>query len=75
MKTKDLGQENLSNGGGCIGMAESTKMTIFGEAINHNQNYSLPSRFRDPFNEIHQNICLDLRRDGPNVGRDASRKE
>ena len=38
-------------------MAESTKMTIFGESIHHNQNHSLPSIFREPFNEIHRNIC------------------
>ena len=38
-------------------MDESTKMTIFGELINHNQDYGLPSKFREPFGEIHQNIC------------------
>ena len=38
-------------------MAESTKMTIFGELIHHNQDYGLPSILRDPLNEIHRNIC------------------
>ena len=64
MKMKDLVQENLSNGRGCIGMAESTKMTIFGEAMNHNQNHTVPSIFREPVNEIHRNICPYLGRYG-----------
>ena len=38
-------------------MAESTKMTIFGDSIHHNQDYGLPSIFREPLNEIHRNIC------------------
>ena len=29
-------------------MVESTKMTIFGELINHNEDYNILSRFRDP---------------------------
>ena len=45
-------------------MAESTKMTIFGESINHNQDYGLPYRFREPVDEIHQNICPNPCRDG-----------
>ena len=45
-------------------MVESTKMTIFGEPINHNQAYGLPSRFREPFDEIHRNICPNPCRDG-----------
>ena len=44
-------------------MDESTKMTIFGELINHNQDYSLPSRFRNPVDEIHRNICPNPCRD------------
>ena len=50
-----------------------TKMTIFGEEINQNQDHSLPSRFRDPFNEIHQNICPNPCRD--RKGFDQSWKE
>ena len=45
-------------------MYESTKMTKFGDLINHNQGYGLPSRFRDPFNEIHRNIYPNPCRDG-----------
>ena len=45
-------------------MAESTKMTIFGELINHNQDYGLPSRFREPFHEIHRHIFPNPCRDG-----------
>ena len=45
-------------------MDEGTKMTIFGEVINHNQYHCLPSKFRDPFNEIHQNSCPNLCRNG-----------
>ena len=45
-------------------MDESTKLTIFGDSINHNQYYGLPSRFREPFNEIHRNICPNPCRDG-----------
>ena len=45
-------------------MAESIKMTIFGESINHNQDYGLPSRFREPIDEIHRNICPNTCRDG-----------
>ena len=45
-------------------MAKSTKMTIFGESINHNQDYGLPSRFRDLVDEIHQNIYPNPCRDG-----------
>ena len=45
-------------------MDESTKMTIFGESINHNQDYGLPFRFREPVNEIHRNICPNPCRDG-----------
>ena len=56
-------------------MVEGTKMTIFGDVINDNQDHCVPSMFRDPFNEIHQNVCANLCRDGPGVGRDASRKE
>ena len=45
-------------------MAESTKMTIFGESINHNQDYGLPPRFREPVDEIHRNIYPNPCRDG-----------
>ena len=45
-------------------MDESTKMTIFGESINHNQYYGLPSIFREPVNEIHRNIYPNPCRDG-----------
>jgi len=54
-------------------MAEGKKMTIFGEVINHNQDHCLPSRFREPFNEIHRNICPNPCRDGQ--GFEQSRKE
>ena len=57
MKTEYLVHENLCDWGGSIWMDESTKMTIFGDSINHNQDYGLPSRFREPDNEIHWNIC------------------
>ena len=44
-------------------MNESTKMTKFGELINDNQDYGLPSIFRECFNEIHRiifpNPCRD----------------
>ena len=53
MKMKYLVHENLYNRGGGIWMADSTKMTIFGELINQNQDYGIYSIFRDPFNEIH----------------------
>ena len=45
-------------------MAESTKTKIFGELINHIQDYILLSRFREALNEIHQNICPNPCRDG-----------
>ena len=45
-------------------MVESTQITIFGESINHNQDYGLPSIFRDPLNEINRNICPNPCRDG-----------
>ena len=45
-------------------MAKSTKMIIFGELINHNQDYSLSFRFRDPADEIHRNIYPNPCRDG-----------
>ena len=32
-------------------------MMIFGEPIKHNQDYSIPSIFRYPLNDIHRNIC------------------
>ena len=38
------------------GWMREKKMTIFGEPINHNQDYSLPSKFREPVYEIHRNI-------------------
>ena len=53
-------------------MNKGTKMTIFRELINHNQDHYLPSRSRVPFNEIHRDIHPNLCRDGPDVGRDAS---
>ena len=56
-------------------MVEGTKMTIFGEEANYNQDHCFPAILRDPFNEIYQNVYLDLWRDGFDVGRDASRKE
>ena len=56
-------------------MDEGTKLTICGEVINHNQDHYIPSIFRDPFNEIHRDICPNPCRDGLDVGRDASRKE
>jgi len=56
-----------------MGMAEGTKMTIFGEAINHNQDHYLASRFREPLNEIHRNICPNPCRDGQ--GFEQSKKE
>ena len=56
-------------------MDEGTKMTIFGEVINQNQYHCIPSIFRDPFNEIHQNICPNSCKEELDVGRDASRKE
>ena len=64
MKTEYMVHENLCNWGGSIWMAEGTKMTIFGESINHNQDYGLPSRFREPVDEIHRNICPNPCRDG-----------
>ena len=45
-------------------MPENTKMTIFVEPINHNQDYGLPSIFREPIDEIHRNICPNPCRDG-----------
>ena len=45
-------------------MVENKKVTIFGELIKHNQDYSLPSRFREPVDEIHQNICPNPCSDG-----------
>ena len=45
-------------------MPESTKMTIFGKSIHHNQDYNLPSIFRDPLNKIHRNICPNPCRGG-----------
>ena len=45
-------------------MAESTKMTIFGESINHSQYYGILSRFRELVDEIHRNICPNICRDG-----------
>ena len=64
MKMEYLVHENLCEWGGDIWMVESTKMTIFGESINHNQDYGLPSIFREPFNEIHRKICPNPCRDG-----------
>ena len=46
---------------------------IFGEPINHNQDYGLPSIFREPLNEIHRNICPNPCRDGKRF--EQSRKE
>ena len=54
-------------------MVESTKITIFGESINHNKDYGLPSRFREPVDEIHRNIYPNPCRDGKRF--DQSRKE
>ena len=54
-------------------MVESTKMTIFGDPINQNQDYGLPSIYRDPLNEIHRNICPNPCRDGKRFKQ--SRKE
>ena len=45
-------------------MDERKKMTIFGEPINQNQDYGLPSKFRDPLNECHRNIFPIPCRDG-----------
>ena len=45
-------------------MVESTKMTIFGKSINHNQDYGIPSIFREPVDEIHRNIYRNPCRDG-----------
>ena len=45
-------------------MAESTKLTIFGESIHHNQDYGLLAIFRDPLNEIRRNICSNPCRGG-----------
>ena len=73
MKTEYLVHENLCEWGGGIWMVESTQMSIFGDPFNHNQYYDLPSRFRDPFNEIHRSICPNPYRDGK--GFKQSRKE
>ena len=54
-------------------MAEGTKMNIFGEEINQNQDHCIPSIFRYPFNEIHQIIYPILCRDGK--GFEQSEKE
>ena len=54
-------------------MAETTKMNIVGEPINHNQDYDLPSRFKDPFHEIHRNIYPNPCREGKRFKQ--SRKE
>ena len=64
MKTEDMVHENLCVSGGGIWMDENKKMPIFGELINHNQDYGLPSRFRETFDEIHRNICPNPCRDG-----------
>ena len=45
-------------------MIESTKMTIFGESIKHNRDYDIPSKFREPVDEIHRNICPNPCTDG-----------
>ena len=39
-------------------------MTIFGDLIHHNQDYGLPSIFREPLNEIRRNICPNPCRGG-----------
>ena len=69
MKMEYMVHENLCDLGGSIWMDESTKMTIFGELINQNQDCGLPSRFRDPFNEIHRNICPNPCRDGKGLNQ------
>ena len=63
MKKEYLVHENLCDWGGCIWRDESTKMMIFGELINHNQDYNIPSKFRETFNEIHWNIYPNPCRD------------
>ena len=73
MKKEYLVHENLCDWRGGIWRSESTKIVIFGESINHNQDYGLPSIFRDPLNEIHQNICPNPCRDGKRF--EQSRKE
>ena len=73
MKKEYLVHEKLCDWGGGIWRSESTKMIIFGESINHNQDYGLPSIFRDPLNEIHWNICPNPYRGGK--GFDQSGKE
>ena len=45
-------------------MVEIKKMTIFGESINHNQDYGLSSIFRELVNEIHRNIYPNPCRNG-----------
>ena len=67
MKKEYLVHENFCNWRGGIWMVESTKMTIFGESIHHNQDYGLPSIFREPLNEIHWNICPNPWRGGKRV--------
>ena len=64
MKTEYLVHENLHNWRGGIWMTESTKITIFGDSINQNQDYGLPTIFREPFNQIHWNVYPNPCRDG-----------
>ena len=56
MKTEYLVHETLCNQGGGILLVERKKMSIFGDSINHNQDYGLPARFRELVDDIHRNI-------------------
>ena len=67
MKKEGLVFENLCDEGSGIWMDEGTKITMFGEVINQNQYQCLPSIFREPFNEIHRNICPNLCREWERV--------
>ena len=44
-------------------MLKSNKMTEFGKAIHNDHDTIEPMRLREALNEVHGDVCLDLRRD------------
>jgi hypothetical protein len=56
MEADDLLKEGRGDGRGGVGVAQCDEVRIFGEAIDHCQDYQFPVRLQKSFNEVHGSV-------------------
>ena len=56
-------EERLRHCGRRVGVTQGDEVSMLGELINHRQDDTLAVVTRQALNEVHGDVCLDLRRD------------